>query len=115
RKLPSVCWSWIGCTRRSSRAGPLRKQCSANDGQKKKVFVFWSRRLESETSSTVARSMPRLKNRIWEMQKARQVFRAFLVQSGDYFNSLLGDAVNSFGLAIGRAVRLTRVGAPAAA
>ena len=32
-----------------------------------------------------------------------------------YLVSLLGEAVNSFGFAIGRAVRLTSIGAPAAA
>jgi len=34
--------------------------------------------LESETSSAVAYSMQRFKNRTWKMQKAWQVFRAFL-------------------------------------
>ena len=49
-------------------------------------------------------------------KKARQVLRAFSsFWLKNYLVSLLGEAVNSFGFAIGRAVRLTSVGAPAAA
>jgi len=47
-------------------------------------------------------------------KKARPFSRAFL-QTGNYLVSLPGEAVNSFGLAMGRAVRLDSVGAAAAA
>lgn len=74
---------------------------------------FWTRALNPSKYGR-NKALEHLSN--LSSKKARQVLRAFSsFWLKNYLVSLLGEAVNSFGFAIGRAVRLTSVGAPAAA
>ena len=69
-----------------------------------------------EARKQVSRNASLMQTGLSQTENVRRVSPDVLFYAAKtYLVSLLGDAVNSFGLAIGLTARLTKVGAPAAA